>query len=66
MNQNNTIIQPGELRRQRIAAGLSAADLAELAGVNIATLSRHENGKEPIPLRTSNSYRYALIISSGA
>ena len=54
------IIQPGELRRLRKAAGLTQAQLGTLAGYTQQTIGEHEAGRRPIHLNASNAYRYVL------
>jgi transcriptional regulator with XRE-family HTH domain len=36
------------LRAQRLAAGLSRADLARRAGVNVKTVNNYERGSQPL------------------
>ena len=50
------------LKAIRLSRGLSQKDLAEMAGVQQATVSKVENGYDGVTLRTLNAFAEALCV----
>lgn len=58
--RDSKFIEPRHIRMARSGLGLSVRDLAELAGVNKATIVRLEAGLQPARPATINAVRSAL------
>lgn len=56
------MITPDQCRAARVLAGLSAVDLANRAGVGIATIKRFESG-QPVQSATVDTITAALVSS---
>lgn len=58
--RDSKFIEPRHIRMARSGLGLSVRDLAELAGVNKATIVRLEAGLQPARSSTIDAVRNAL------
>ncbi len=58
--RDSKFIEPRHIRMARSGLGLSVRDLAELAGVNKATIVRLEAGLQPARSATIDAVRTAL------
>jgi transcriptional regulator with XRE-family HTH domain len=52
MAQRGRWYDGGEMKRRRMAVGMTAAELAERAGIGLSTLNRAEQGRGDVRLET--------------
>lgn len=60
----NTVLAPEDIKGQRLAAGMTVADLASALGVSVRTIDRWENG-ETFPSR-AESIALEVVLSEQA